>query len=145
MKGFSYLIREMSFFNGTCQWMGKEVQISLEVDIENKASWNYVRNAMKKLIEEPETWDKALQDFAVKQLTSLVNEWLKDNEETVWNPEKDPITEDEFGNHIILTEFSISPGRRFTAWYENDDMFWGQVVIVEVTLKKGPISADMQG
>ena len=46
---------------------------------------------------------------------------------------------------MILTEFSVSPGGRFTAWYEDDDMFWGHVVIVEATLKKGPISADIQG
>lgn len=139
------LDREMSFFNGTCQWMEKEVQISLDVDIENKSSWTRVRNVMKKLIDDQETWDKALRGFAAKKLTSLENEWLADNDQTDRNPEKDPITEDEFGNRIILTEFSVSPGGRFTAWYEDDDMFWGHVVIVEATLKKGPISADMQG
>ena len=50
-----------------------------------------------------------------------------------------------FGKRLILTEFSVSPGGRFTAWYEDDDMFWGHVVIVEATLKKGPIFADIQG
>ena len=100
---------------------------------------------MKKLIDDQETWDKALRGFAAKKLTSLANEWLTDNDQTDRNPEKDPITEDEFGHRIILTEFSVSPGGRFTAWYEDDDMFWGHVVIVEATLKKGPISADMQG
>lgn len=44
-----------------------------------------------------------------------------------------------------LTEFSVSPGGRFTAWYEDDDMFWGHVVTVDGTLKKGPVGADMQG
>ena len=29
----------MSTFDGTCQWMGKEVRISLDVEIEKKASW----------------------------------------------------------------------------------------------------------
>ena len=139
------LDREMSFFNGICRWMEKDVQISLDVDIENKSSWTRVRNVMKKLIDDQETWDKVLRGFAAKKLTSLANEWLADNDQTDRNPEKDPITEDEFGHRIILTEFSVSPGGRFTAWYEDDDMFWGHVVIVEATLKKGPISADMQG
>lgn len=40
---------------------------------------------------------------------------------------------------------NVSPGGRFTAWYEDDDMFWGHVVMVDGTLKKGPIGADMQG
>ena len=100
---------------------------------------------MKKLIADQETWDKDLRDFAAKKLTSLANEWLADDDQAERNPEKDPITEDEFGSRIILTEFSVSPGGRFTAWYEDDDMFWGHVVLVEATLKKGPISADMQG
>ena len=33
------LDREMSIFEGTCKWMGKEVRISLDVEIEKKASW----------------------------------------------------------------------------------------------------------
>ena len=47
--------RAMSFFDGTCQWMGKEVRISLDVDMEKKASWTRVRNVMNKLIEDQET------------------------------------------------------------------------------------------
>ena len=43
------LDREMSMFNGTCKWMGKDVQISLDVEIEKKASWTRVTNVMKKL------------------------------------------------------------------------------------------------
>ena len=145
LLGTLTLDREMSFFAGTCRWMGKEIHISLDVDMEKKASWTRVRNVMKKLIEDQETWDKSLRDFAAQKLTSLANDWLADNDQTDRNPEKEPITEDEFGKRLILTEFSVSPGGRFTAWYEDDDMFWGHVVIVEATLKKGPISADMQG
>ena len=46
---------------------------------------------------------------------------------------------------ILLTEFTVSPGGRFTAWYEDDDMFWGHVITVDGTLKKGPVDADIQG
>ena len=139
------LDRELSFFSGNCQWMGEEVLISLDVDIENKASWTRVRNVMKKLLEDQESWDKSLREFASKKLTKLANEWLQDDEQTERNPAENPITEDEFGRRIILTEFSVSPGGRFTAWYEDDDMFWCHAVVVEATLKKGPISADIQG
>lgn len=145
LLGTLTLDREMSFFDGTCQWLGEKVHISLDVDMEKKASWTRVRNVMKKLIADQETWDKSLRDFAAKKLTSLANDWMADNDQTDRNPKKYPITEDEFGKRLILTEFSVSPGGRFTAWYEDDDMFWGHVVIVESTLKKGPISADIQG
>ena len=125
--------------------MGQDIQISLDVEIEKRASWNRVTNEMKKLLADQEAWDKSLRAMAAQKLAAQANEWLADNDQTNRDPEKDPITEDEFAHRILLTEFTVSPGGRFTAWYEDDDMFWGHVVIVEATLKKGPISADMQG
>ena len=139
------LDREMSMFTGTCRWMGKEVQISLDVEIEKKASWTRATNVMKKLLADQEVWDKSLRTMAAQKLTAQANEWLADNDQTNRDPEKDPITEDEFARRILLTEFTVSPGGRFTAWYEDDDMFWGHVITVEGTLKKGPLRADMQG
>ena len=49
----------------------------------------------------------------------------------------------EYGMRVTM--INGTPGGRFTAWYEDDDMFWGHVVTVDGTLKKGPIGADMQG
>ena len=71
LLGTLTLDKEMSFFTGTCQWMGKEIHISLDVDMEKKASWTRVRNVMKKLIEDQQIWDKSLRDFAAQKLTSL--------------------------------------------------------------------------
>lgn len=139
------LDREMSVFNGICQWMGKEVHISLDVDMEKKASWTRVTNVMKKLIADQGSWDKSLRALAAQKLTALANEWLADDDQIDRDPEKDPITEEEFARRILLTEFSVSPGGHFTAWYEDDDMFWGHAVTVDGTMKKGPIDADMQG
>ena len=139
------LDREMSTFDGTCQWMGKEVRISLDVEIEKKASWTRVTNVMKKLLADQEVWDKSLRAMAAQTLTAQANEWLADNDQTDRAPEKDPITEEEFARRILITEFTVSPGGGFTAWYEDDYMFWGHVVTVDGILKKGPIGADMQG
>ena len=100
---------------------------------------------MKKLLAEQEAWDKSLRAMPAQKLTTQANEWLADNDQTDRDPEKDPITEDEFARRILLTEFTVSPGGRFTAWYEDDDMFWGHVITVDGTLKKGPVDADIQG
>ena len=51
----------------------------------------------------------------------------------------------KFARRILLTEFTVSPGGRFTAYYNDDDMFWGHVITVDGTLKKGPVDADIQG
>lgn len=139
------LNREMSTFEGTCKWMGKEVRLSLDVDMKRKASWTRAANVMKKLVTDQEAWDKSLRAMAARTLTAQANEWLADNDQTERNLEKDPITEEEFARRILLTEFSVSPGGRFTAWYEDDDMFWDHVITVDGTLKKGPVDADIQG
>ena len=60
------LDREMSMFTGTCKWMGKEVQISLDVEIEKKASWTRATNVMKKLLADQEVWDKSLRAMAAQ-------------------------------------------------------------------------------
>ena len=39
--------------------MGKEVRISLDVELEKKSSWIRVANVMKKLVADQEVWDKA--------------------------------------------------------------------------------------
>ena len=61
------LDREMSMFTGTCRWMGKEVQISLDVEIEKKASWPRATNVMKKLLADQEVWDKSLRAMAAQK------------------------------------------------------------------------------
>ena len=115
------------------------------LDVYKRQSWTRTRTVMKKLLADQEVWDKSLRTLAAQKLTTLANEWLADNDQTDRNPKKDPITEEEFARRILLTEFTVSPGGSFTAWYEDDDMFWGHVITVEGTLKKGPLRADMQG
>ena len=46
---------------------------------------------------------------------------------------------------ILLTEVSVSPGGRFTAYYNDDDMFWGHSVEVSGSLKKGITYANLAG
>ena len=145
MLGTLTLDRELSTFDGICSWMGKDIRISLDVDIENHASWTRTRNVMKQLLAEQETWDRSLRALAARKLTAQASEWLADNDQIDRDPEKNPITEDEFARRILLTEFTVSPGGRFTAWYEDDDMFWGHLITVDGTLKKGPVDADIQG
>ena len=84
------LDREMSMFDGTCRWMEEEVRISLDVDIDRKASWTRVTNVMKKLLAEQEVWDKSLRAMAAQKLTALANEWLADDDQTDRDQRKTP-------------------------------------------------------
>ena len=139
------LDKDYDTFEGEIQWCGKDVSLSLEVNAESKPSWTRARNAAKRLVTDQETWDKAMRDFAAKNLTGLANNWLSQDEESARDPETAPITEEEFAQRILLTEVSVSPGGRFTAYYNDDDMFWGHAVEVSGSLKKGITYANLAG
>ena len=139
------LDKDYDAFEGEIQWCGKDVRLSLEVNAESKPSWTRARNAAKRLVTDQETWDKAMRDFAAKNLTGLANNWLSQDEESARDPETAPITEEEFTQRILLTEVSVSPGGRFTAYYNDDDMFWGHSVEVSGSLKKGITYANLAG
>ena len=139
------LDKDYDTFEGEIQWCGKDVSLSLEVNAESKPSWTRARSAAKKLLADCKTWDKAMRDFAAKNLTGLANNWLSQDEESARDPETAPITEEEFAQRILLTEVSVSPGGRFTAYYNDDDMFWGHAVEVSGSLKKGITYANLAG
>lgn len=143
--GTLVLDREFCTFNGSCQWMGSSVCFALSIDINKRGTWTRAVNVMRQLVSEQVSWDASLKQMAANKLTAQANEWLADNDQTDRKPQIAPITEDEFAQRILLTEFTVSPGGRFTAWYEDDDMFWGHVITVNASIKKGPIGAEMQG
>ena len=136
------LNRELDMFEATFLWNGNEVPFMLEVNSESKSSWSRARTAAKKLVAEQETWDETMRKFAAKKLTALANDWLTEDEES---KDAKPITEDEFAKRITLSEISITPSGSFTAYYDDDDMFWGHAVEINGSLKKGIANANMAG
>ena len=142
MLGTLTLNRESDMFETNFSWNGTEIPLMLEVNPESKSSWGRARTAAKKLIAEQEAWDKAMREFAAKELTELANDWLADDDE---NEDAEPITEEIFAKRITLSELTITSGGSFTAYYNDDDMFWGHVVEVSGSLKKGITDANISG
>jgi hypothetical protein len=140
--GTLILNRDFGMFETTLLWNGNEVSFMLEVNTESKSSWSHARTAAKKLVTEQETWDKTMREFAAKKLTALANEWLDEDEES--NDAK-PITEEMFAKRITLSEISITSGGSFTAYYNDDDMFWGHTIEIHGSLKKGIANANISG
>ncbi len=140
--GTLILNREFGIFETTLLWNGNEVTFMLEVNPESKSSWGRARTAAKKLVVEQETWDKTMREFAAKKLTALANDWLAEDEE---NNDAKPITEEAFADRIALSEISITSGGSFTAYYNDDDMFWGHAIEIHGSLKKGIANANISG
>ena len=134
----------------TIFWQLLSYQNAITPEIQSKALTAEIYypcsiNAMKKLVGEQGDWDEVLRKFASAKLTKLANEWLADNDKTDRNPEKEPITEDEFGKRMSLMEIYMYSSGSFSACYDDDDMFWGHVITVDGSLKKGPKRADIEG
>ena len=140
--GTLILNREFDMFQTTFLWNGNEVSFMLEVNPESKSSWSRARTAAKKLVAEQETWDETMRKFAAKKLTALANDWLA---EDVESKGAGPITEETFAKRIALSEISITSGGSFTAYYNDDDMFWGHAIEVHGSLKKGILDANIAG
>ena len=83
-----------------------------------------------------------MREFAAKKLTALANSWLAEDEET---EAAGQITEETFAKRITLSELTITSSGSFTAYYNDDDMFWGHAVEIGGSLKKGITYANLAG
>lgn len=136
------LDREFDQFEATVPWNGGEVSLMLEVNAESRSSWSRARTAARKLVTEQEAWDKAMRAFAAGELTGLANEWLANDEE---HAGAEPVTEESFMGRMALSELSVTSGGSFTAYYNDDGLFWGHAIEVCGSLKKGVTRAGIAG
>ena len=139
--GMLTLNKEFDMLEGYFDWKGVEVSLIVEVDGDDRESWEPVCDAARKMLSEMEKWDSDMRAFAAEKLTSLANEWQDNDDEN----EAAPITEESFAERIVLTELAFSSEDFFTAYYSDDDMFWGHAIEVVGTLENGTECANIVG
>lgn len=137
------LNRDFEYLEGNISWNGESVSLSLEIDMEDEATWDIARNNAYKLIVNSETWDKSMREFAAKNLTNLANDWQANDE----SEDNAPITEKDFSERITLSHLSIfhDDGGTFTAYYNDDDLFWGHTIKIYGSVKNGFKFANIVG
>ena len=134
------LDKSLGVFEGKAQWRGASIDISLEVNPAQKASWTKARKAMKSLLASQEQWDRDMRACAARSLTANARDWQDSGDD-----EAPEITEESFAQRIELSSISMSAGGSFTAYFDDDQMFFGHCIMVRGTLKKGAVSAHMGG
>lgn len=55
------------------------------------------------------------------------------------------ITEESFAKRISLSLIGVTSGGSFTAYLDDDDLFFGHSIAVNGSPKKGLLSADIEG
>lgn len=134
------LDKDLDMFEGGISWRGEDIDISLEVDSSSEDTWTAAVAAMKQMMTDRDRWDRDMRAFAARELTELACDWRESADEDV--PE---ITEESFAQRIELTSIAMDPDGSFSAYFDDDDMFFGHCVVVYGTLADGVASAEMAG
>lgn len=140
MLGTLTFDKQLSSFSGTVLWGSKEISILLYADRDKKGTWTKVRNAMKTMLAEQVKWDKEIRAFAANKLTQNACEWR-----TSANEPTPEITEQSFADRISIQTISMTSGGLFSAYADDDDMFFGHFITVCGSLKKGIATAEIEG
>ncbi len=127
-------------FEGGISWWGEDIDTSLEVDSSSEDTWTAAVAAMKQMMTDQDRWDRDMRAFAARQLTELACDWRESADEEV--PE---ITEESFARRIELRSIAMDADGSFSAYFDDDDMFFGHCVVVYGTLVDGVTSAEMAG
>ncbi len=134
------LDKDLDMFEGEVPWCGEQICVSLEVDTADEDTWADARRAMKVILAEQDRWDRDMRASAARELTELACEWRESADEEV--PE---ITEESFARRIELRSIAMDADGSFSAYFDDDDMFFGHCVTAYGTLTDGVTAANMEG
>ena len=134
------LDKDYDTFEGVALWRGEDIDISLEVDSSSEETWTAAVAAMKQMVADQDAWDRDMRTFAARELTELACEWRESADEEV--PE---ITEESFARRIELRSIAMDADGSFSAYFDDDDMFFGHCVTAYGTLTDGVTAANMEG
>ncbi len=132
------LDKEYGMLETKILWNGKKIPLTLEVNKDNPSTWTRARNAAKKFLAEQQMWDKSMPMFVAQQLLQDALEWQESDEK--------PLTVMKFAKRITLTHLVITSGGSFTAYFDDDDIFYGHTIEVCGSVSKRSFkSADIAG
>ena len=134
------LDKDLDTFEGEILWCGEQIFLVLEVDVADEDTWADARRAMKVMLAEQDRWDRDMRASAAHELTDLACEWRESTDEEV--PE---ITEKSFARRIELRTIAMDADGSFSAYFDDDDMFFGHCVTAYGTLADGVTAANMEG
>ncbi|MBQ8514463.1 MAG: DUF2262 domain-containing protein [Ruminococcus sp.] len=142
--GTLLLHKHLGVFSGDGEWNGCVCTVYLDVDTEEAETADHALAVWNRLCADAAEWDEKARRYAAGLLTEDAKDWLMDNEEAD-EDEIEEFTEEEFAERITPGEICISNHGDFEIYYDDDDMFWGHVIIVHGTLDGDFTGAEIAG
>lgn len=140
------LEKQFDWFANAVDWMGEECSVSLACEdggIENAVQ---AQKAFHVIYDELEAWDHRFRKYAAEKLTELANDWLEEEAgEDGDGQEEQKITEEKFASRMGISELTVYPSGDYEVYYQDDDMFWGHIIIVNGNVETGIEDAYIAG
>lgn len=134
------LDKSLGMFSGNGHWNGESCLIHLDVDEDGTETADDAQDTLKKLMDNCGEWDEKARKYAAAELAANASDWAMDAD---GNAEE--ITEEEFAGRLSISEVCVSAYGDFELFYDDDDMFWGHVIIVSGNIETGIEDATMAG
>lgn len=139
--GSFVLDREFSWFEGIVNWNGTEANVYLEIDEEDGDTAEQAMKVLKKVVDNIVDNDTKYREFAAQELTELANEWMDESDEI----DAEEITKEIFAKRMEISEITVSPDGSLSLFYNDDDMFLGHAIEIEIEPNGEIISANIAG
>ena len=122
------LNRDFASFEGHADWLGQEVHISLDADAGQEETANQFLALLRRLHSQAAEFDRRWRSFAAEQLLEDAINWQGETDEPAVPPES--LDAEAFARCIELSELALQENG-FTAYYDDGDLFFGHVILVE--------------
>ena len=139
------LERHFNWFAGTVDWLGEDCHVTLECDEENGTTADQALAQFRKIYVNFKEWDQKFRAFASEKLTELANDWQCEGYDEEDGEALAEITKESFAGRIVISELSIDAEGDYEAYYDDDDMFCGHVIIVSGSVDGGMEDAYIAG
>ena len=136
------LNRDFASFEGHADWLGQEVHILLDADAGHEESANQSLALLRRLHSQAAEFDRRWRSFAAEQLLEDAVNWQGETDEPAVPPES--LDAEAFARCIELSELALQENG-FTAYYDDGDLFFGHVILVEGRQDGEPDDAYIAG
>lgn len=150
--GTFHLNRRFSWFEGTVSWMKNCCSTFLCTDKKDGETAKKTFSIFLKLFKDQTAWDNKFRIFAAEELTDQANEWYENDDDSKYEDEdfdEDAdeifITKEEFAKRIHLSELIIRADGSLTLYYNDNNMFYGHAIEIDVSSDGKMGSASITG
>lgn len=137
------LNKKFNTYNGEGEWLGHTIRLALDSDDEQERPTAAAIATLHRLYAAPQDWHDRFTAHAARELIEIARDWQEDGEGEIDDEAR--LSEADFARRIRLEEISIDEDGGFTAWFNDDNIFWGHVIMVSINADGGYEDAEFAG